>query len=63
MDLNPKKYQNDKDKIFMDFFSLYGKNFIEQTKNGKDQDRIKMKQFRSGVNTTGNITPASKLFQ
>ena len=28
MDLNPKKFDK-KDHIFMDFFSMYGQNFIE----------------------------------
>lgn len=31
MDLNPSNFK-EKDHIFMDFFSMYGKNFIDQKK-------------------------------
>ena len=50
MDLNHKNFDK-KDHIFMDFFSMYGKSFIESKKggnqkgnlNGKDLDKIKQK--------------------
>ena len=35
MDLNPSKFDK-KDHIFMDFFSMYGKSFID-TKKGNDK--------------------------
>ena len=34
MDLNPKKFEK-KDHIFMDFFSMYGQNFIESKRQDK----------------------------
>lgn len=34
MDLNPQNFEK-KDHIFMDFFSMYGKNFIDQKKEDK----------------------------
>ena len=36
LDLNPEKYEKAKDFLFFDFFSLYSKNFI---KNSKKQRR------------------------
>ena len=63
MDLNPNKYTKDKDKIFMDFFSLYGKNFIDQHKSKGDASQRRENELKSGANTTGNMTPLSHKLQ
>ena len=60
MDLDPKNYHKDKDKIFMDFFSLYGKNFIHEQKQSKSGIRPHWQLGQKSANTTGNITPLSK---
>lgn len=31
MDLNPSKFEKDKDHLFFDFFSMYTKNIIKNT--------------------------------
>ena len=52
MDLNPEKFSK-KDHVFMDFFSLYGKNFIDQKREEK-----KTKQpinEKIGIETPGSI--------
>ncbi len=33
MDLNPKKFKQPKDHLFFDFFSLYTKNSLGESKN------------------------------
>ena len=43
MDLNPDQVDK-KDHIFMDFFSMYGKNFIEQP----DKSRLKQGKAKTG---------------
>lgn len=45
MDIDPKKFTK-KDHVFMDFFQMYGKNFIEQK---KDQSNIKAKPRAGSV--------------
>lgn len=50
MDLNPEKFTK-KDAVFMDFFSLYGKNFIEQKHNQKKGQK---KNENIGIETPGS---------
>lgn len=40
MDIDPKNFDK-KDHIFMEFFSMYGKNFIE---NKREQSQYEKKQ-------------------
>lgn len=56
MDLNPQNFDK-KDHIFMDFFTMYGKNFIDQKKQKKgvvkcksQGEMLKDTQFSKGVN-------------
>ena len=55
MDLNPQNFEK-KDHIFMDFFSMYGKNFIDQKK--EDQGASKSRSHGEIQNNkSGNDTP------
>lgn len=47
MDLNPEHFTK-KDHVFMDFFSLYGKNFIDQKKETKN-----ISERQIGIETPG----------
>ena len=47
MDLNPQNFEK-KDHIFMDFFSMYGKNFIDQKKETKN-----ISERQIGIETPG----------
>lgn len=53
MDLNHKKMLK-KDHIFMDFFAMYGKNFIETKKNNGNQ-----KKANTTITSNGFQTPIS----
>ena len=50
MDLNPQNFEK-KDHIFMDFFSMYGKNFIDQKK--QDSGVQKSRSHGETEKTTG----------
>ena len=50
MDLNPQNFEK-KDHIFMDFFSMYGKNFIDQKK--QDSSVQKSRSHGETEKTTG----------
>lgn len=50
MDLNPQNFEK-KDHIFMDFFSMYGKNFIDQKK--EDQGASKSRSHGEIQNNNG----------
>ena len=53
MDLNPKNFQK-KDHIFMDFFSIYGKSFIQTKKGGiksvNDMEKAKKDKIHTPFN-------------
>lgn len=57
MDLNPQNFDK-KDHIFMDFFSMYGKNFIDQKKENVE---VKKSQSHGDMlnnkNDKGTETP------
>ena len=59
LDVDPSKLQK-KDHIFMDFFSMYGKNFIESKKKGPAPKDVFKTQFSSknkNKQITGNTAP------
>lgn len=51
MDLNPEKFTK-KDHVFMDFFSLYGKNFIDQKREEKKTQKPINEKI--GIETPGS---------
>ena len=54
MDLNPKKFDK-KDHIFMDFFSMYGQNFIDSKRTKKTAVMKELaSQRQSGQHTPFN---------
>lgn len=55
MDLNPQNFEK-KDHIFMDFFSMYGKNFIDQKKQDSS-DKKSRSHGEIGNKTDGRDTP------
>ena len=55
MDLNPQNFEK-KDHIFMDFFSMYGKNFIDQKKEDKGVQKSRS-HGEMNENNNGRDTP------
>ena len=55
MDLNPQNFEK-KDHIFMDFFSMYGKNFIDQKKEDKGVHKSRS-HGEMNKNNNGTDTP------
>lgn len=55
MDLNPQNFEK-KDHIFMDFFSMYGKNFIDQKKEDPGVQKSRSHGEEEN-NNNGNKTP------
>ena len=45
MDLNPKKFDKEKDNLFFDFFSIYAKNFLKQKPLQKTHWLLYLNQF------------------
>jgi hypothetical protein len=43
LDLNPKKFEKEKDHLFFDFFSLYAKNFAkDDEKSHENKNSMRM---------------------
>ena len=62
MDLNPTKLDK-KDHIFMDFFSMYGKSFIDQKKGKTSEVPCLAVMQKKVVEEAGNETPFKQLYE
>ena len=52
--MSPKKFEKPKDKLFIDFFGMYAKKFIEESNTNKKDTRKGYSQMNTAMTLNSN---------